>query len=487
MRNNGSISKLTALILAYLILGLPMYSCSDNSDAETKPVSESSSESSSDSAEEVTDPDATHYYNDFDAVDYGGWKMNIATGSSGGMGYCFASILVEDLTGDVFNDAIYNRQTAVQDKYNVKIVEHYDLDVSDSLTKSVSANTADYAFGYQIFTDEIGLFCNNVCIGVSDMPVFDLTQPWWDQGAIEDLSIGGKMYYGFSDMGFGHYDSNMLLYYNGVLLDNNQLESPYDLYKEGKWTMDVMHEMMQKVSNDENGDGKMKAGEDIFGFVGRVGKYMPMLAASGLDIISWDDSTQTVEFDVTSDDVMAIGQKTGEIFLDKSIALPEDGESRNMFKAGDALFYCHLLGEFRNLRDQEDDYGIINWPTLRENMTGRMYTVNPECYFIPADCPDTERLATLIDAMNMYTYDYVIDDYVEKAVIGKGARDQQSAEIIREHFYMRAYDLADAFGLSSPQSAWNMAITKGIYSSIQQRSAKTVVREMDMILSDLIG
>ncbi len=478
------IKKITSFILVSLMLLSSAAGCSEKAEGETAPA-DSGTSAQTDETSPEEDGSAAHYYNDQEAVDYEGWEMRIATSGSEWTNGFFNNILVSDLTGDVFNDAIFNRMTAVQDKYNIKMVEEYGLEVTNVITKSVSANTGDYAMGYQVFTDEINGFVNNIYIGASDMPVFDFSKPWWDQGAIEDLAINGKIYYIFCDTGFGHYESNLCLYYNGVVLENNQLESPYNLYKEGKWTMDQMHSMMQTASNDENGDGKMKAEDDIFGFVGRVGHYMPMLAASDTDIVHYDDSTQTIEFDVTSDIIMAIGDKTGEMLLDKSIALPEHSDSRTMFKSGKSLFYCHLLGDFRNLRDQEDDYGIINWPSIYENITGKMYTINPESIFIPSDCPDPERLATIIEAMNAYTYEYVLDEYVEKTVIGKGARDRQSAEVIREHFYQRAYDLADAFGLSSPQSAWEMALSKGIYASVQQRSSKTVQREMGSILSEL--
>ena len=482
-------SRLISLILASLISASSLVSCSDSpaqeSDTEAEtPVSGESENEAETSADDLAE-DGKNNYDNAPAVDYGGWEMHIATSAGRDMGHCFSAITVDDLTGDVFNDAIYNRQVSVQDKFNVKIVEHNHIDVTPALIASVTANTSDYAFGFQIFNDEITLFSNHFCIGVSDMPVFDLSQPWWDQGAIEDLSINGKMYYGFSDMGFGHYDSNVLLYYNGKFLTDHHLTSPYDLYKEGKWTMDAMKEMMSAVASDENGDGKMSEADDITGLVGRMGHYMPMLAASNLSILDWDDENGTMIFDVMDEDVMALGDKIAEIILDKSISMPEKNTAQAMFKQGQALFYSHVIGEYRNLRDQEDDYGLITWPTLRENMSGRMYTMSPEAYFIPADCPDEERLATLIDAMNMYSYDYVIDDYVERSVIGKGARDQQSAEIIREHFYKRAFDLASAFGLSSPHSAWNMAVTKSIYASIQQRSSKTIIREVEEIVGNL--
>ena len=173
--------KKTLLIALALLLSCSAVSCSDN-----KP-SESDGNKANESAPAQSDTVETEPPSEYElqqAVDYEGWKMVIATGGPEWTNGFFNNILVSDLTGDVFNDAIFNRQTAVQDKYNVKITEEYNLEVTDVLIKSVSANTADYAIGYQCFTDEINGFVDNVFIGASDMPVFDFSKPWWDQTVV---------------------------------------------------------------------------------------------------------------------------------------------------------------------------------------------------------------------------------------------------------------------------------------------------------------
>lgn len=51
----------------------------------------------------------------------------------------------------------------------------------------------------------------------------DLTMPWWYQVANETLAFNDKMYFIFADISYNHYESITLLYYNGVILDNNQI------------------------------------------------------------------------------------------------------------------------------------------------------------------------------------------------------------------------------------------------------------------------
>lgn len=324
---------------------------------------------------------------------------------------------------------------------------------------------------------------------VTDMPVIDLEKPYWDQGAIEELTINDTLYFAFCDISFDHYEQSILLYYNGQLLtDNGITESPYNLYTEGKWTLDAMYDMMKTVSRDLNGDGSMKSDDDLFGFVGRHYEYIPPVAASGYRLITFDEELQEAKFNVTDEDIMKVGEKLNVMLFDKSLSLPESRESNMMmFKESRTLFLNGYLGFYRSLRDKEDDYGIINWPTLYENNNenARMYVYDPATLFIAAGCSDTERLGTVMEAINAYTYDNVISDYINKAVIGKGARDKESAQVIREFIPKRTHDYANAFGLSSAESGWSMAVGKGIYGSIAARSSASVAREMRSFISGM--
>ena len=95
-----------------------------------------------------------------------------------------------------------------------------------------------------------------------------------------------------------------------------------------------------------------------------------------------------------------------------------------------SLFCSRLLGDFRNLRDKEDDYGIICIPPLEENTDVMVCVQNPCAIPVPSDCEDDERLGTLIEALAVDTCDNILDVYIHRSVIGKGLCDEQSAELL---------------------------------------------------------
>lgn len=484
--------KSIALLLAMLML-LSAVSCSeskDNSDAagetkQTENTANSTDTPTPTSTEETEESDGkTHYADEIAAQNYEGWTLQIA--NDGFNPEYFSSFTVEELTGDAFNDAIYDRNIRIMDKFNITM-EEVATGSSDLIKNSVTAGTGDVGFGYVLLQNCMTLIYGNYVKAISDMPVFDLSKPYWDKGSQKTLKFGDKLYYGHCDISFDHYEGMALLFYNAYLLENNNIaETPYELYTSGKWTLDAMYDMMQKVARDENGDGKMDENNDTFGWAGREFEYLPSLYSSNVNLIKYDEAESTYVLNLMDETVMAVGDKLNQIINDTKMSLPgRNDTTRNLFKEGNVLFYSRLMGDFRNLRDKEDDYGIICYPSLYENTDGMVYIQNPFTIMIPSDCGNDDRLATLIEALAADTYDNVLDVYIEKAVIGKGARDIESANLMREFISKRAYDLCYAFGIFAPIEAYNAGLKASKYSSAAARYERSFNKAMDKALDAL--
>ena len=480
-------TRILSLILAFLMTASSLIACSESPAQESESQADVSAvESASDSASETEaeGDSGTHYYNDIEAEDFEGWTFGIASYSSPASSLV-DYFTVEDITGDEFNDSLYNREIAVEDKFNIEIVDKYNSNVVQEITKSVTAGTGDFAIGDELMEFATGLASSKVILPLTDLEL-NLDNPYWDQGANETLTINGRMYYGLSDITFDHYESCAVLFYNGFHLTNNGIDkSPNDLYLEGKWTMDEMKKMMETVARDIDGNGSMEEGTDIFGLSGRILRCQPTLASCGTDIIVYDESKQAYVYDMTSDGIVAIGDKLREIMYDDNLSLME-GDAQLEFIEGRTLFDSHLLGDYRSYREKEDDYGIISWPSLEENTDGWVYVRNPLCIFAAADTKDTHRLSVIIEAIAAYSYDYVIDNYINKAVVGKGARDKDSADFIRDMMGRRYYDILAAYGLVSVAGGWEKAVKGNTYASTAKIGEKffntTISKTLDAYL-----
>jgi len=314
-------TRILSLILAFLMTASSLIACSESPAQESESQADVSAvESASDSASETEaeEDSGTHYYNDIEAEDFEGWTFGITSYSGPGSSTLVTYLTFESITGDEFNDALYNREVAIEDKFNIKIVDKYNSDPPSDLRKSVSAGTRDYALGDELMEFATGLATSGIIMPLTDLEL-NLENPYWDQGANETLTINGRMYYGLSDITFDHYESCAVLFYNGFHLTNNGIDkSPNDLYLEGKWTMDEMKKMMDIVARDVDGSGSLDEGSDIFGLVGRTLRCQPGLAACKTDIIVYSEEKQAYLYDMTSDHIVAIGDKLRDI-LDPSL------------------------------------------------------------------------------------------------------------------------------------------------------------------------
>lgn len=471
--------RLLALILAALITAASVVSCSENqteeSENQTSSAEESGMESVSESA--AAEDTGTHYYDEIEDEDFDGWTVNCAGGYGelGDMDGVCEYFTIEDITGDEFNDALYNRILAVGDKFNVDVVTHDLRDIPSSVKRSVTSGTRDYQLCAEVYDDLPALITGNYSIPITSLPNVDIEMPYWDEGAKEVLMINGIMYYVLSDISFSHYDSTAVLFYNGVILDEYQVESPYDLYVGGQWTMDNMYSICETVSSDTNGDGVMTYGEDLYGVVGRDLRYQPQLSASGVDVMKWSEEEGTYNICYTDETVIAIGEMTRKMLLESNFADMIGDDPTNVFKKGNALFNSQLLGTFKGLRDLEDDYGIIPWPSIEENMEIRAYCRNPTALLVCSGQGDTEleMLGTVMSALAAYGHDYIIGNYITRTVIGKGARDPQSADVIRSILDKRMYDVTYSMGLGTAAGGWYKALKNSSYASQERVLTKT--------------
>ena len=102
---------------------------------------------------------------------------------------------------------------------------------------------------------------------VSEVPNVDLDKPWWTKSANNSMSIEGKLPYVVGDISLSYFDSVIPIAMNLRFVDDYSLDNPYELVRDGKWTMDVVGDMMKKVSSDLNGDGESTL-DDQFGMFG---------------------------------------------------------------------------------------------------------------------------------------------------------------------------------------------------------------------------
>ena len=489
--------KILSFSLAMLICLLSVTACSDNQSDKEKETETTAATAADPSAVTEETESTTPHWDAVAKTQLDGIEINISQNEYDKNFYNVVDW--EEITGERLNDAVYNRNRYIEEQLNCVMKVESGGHPAGILEEAVMAGTGTLDLAYGLCTYGGGLIQKGYLMPFNDLTTIDMTQPYWDQGAQKNLMVLDKMYYGYLDFGFDHYDSMTVLFYNGILVDKYQITDPYDLWKSGEWTIDQMGQMIDLVSSDENGNGKFELENDIYGLAGREYNFQPMLFASGVSLVSWDKANTAFTFNLLGDRFLAIAESISKIYCEDNadhVHYANYDLGRTAFSDGRVLFYSRLLGDFKNLREVEDDYGLMSFPRydyMDENSFS--FVQNPTTLYMPVDVGDDngdgvddyDEIGIFLEAIGAYTYDSVLVEYTEHAVVGKGMRDQNSVEVFWDMIQRRSFDLMQSFTFPNIGTAFYNSITSGGgFASAAKRLTSAFDKSAKKVVDDII-
>ncbi len=387
-----------------------------------------------------------------------------------GVDWVTYDIWVENENGEAVNDAVFARNLYLKEKYNVNI-KQTDSGGSTTLAltqKSVKAGSDDYDAVITNIAAGGTLAQSGMIYNLYDVNYIDLSMPWWDQRAVEDLSIGGKVYYATGDVTVINNDATWVLMFSKKLAADNNIGNLYDFVRSGKWTFDMMLERMKIVARDVNGDGKMGYDEDIYGFATHGSSGPGLMYASG-EKITKKDAEGYPALAVDLDRMQGVVELAGKILSDGNITftLSQHGnttdELRFLFEEGRSLFFGEVMQCITRMRASENDFGLISWPKYDENQEefyNHVHSTAGKIVCIPLTQPDLEFAGAVVEAFAAKSRSTLTVAYYDVALTYKYMRDEESVEMLDIVLATRCYDLGymyDWGGMCS--SIYNLIIS----------------------------
>ena len=160
-----------------------------------------------------------------EGADYDGYEFGILLNNQDDR---FVDVMtVGEMNGDIMNDNVYKRNLAVQEKYGIVIKTEQDeyQNVNETCKKSVMAGDSEYDL-YFSNCYATGLASAGYLYELGGLPGIDLSNPWWDPAALEQLSVGGKIYLATGDISPTSLMTSSCMVFNKRLLDSVQMEYP---------------------------------------------------------------------------------------------------------------------------------------------------------------------------------------------------------------------------------------------------------------------
>ncbi|MBQ3177176.1 MAG: hypothetical protein IJB52_05110, partial [Clostridia bacterium] len=184
-----SVKNAFLLLLAALLISSTMTACGDTTTAETN----AGDTTAADTVPAETEPEKL--LPDLPDADYEGYTFTILTRGQFNSHWCSKDAYAEELSGEPINDAVYNRNLNVGEKYNFTIAEAIgdSEDPSSFVTKAVQAGDDIYDMLMIGGSASGNLATQKMLLPLDEMPHMDLEKPWYDQSANASLSIGHKL------------------------------------------------------------------------------------------------------------------------------------------------------------------------------------------------------------------------------------------------------------------------------------------------------
>lgn len=419
-------------------------------------------------------------------LDFGGAECRIFNFDSGSWN---TQLLAETQTGEVLNDAIYNRNIKVEDTLNVRLTEFRESEWNtayEAARRLLASGDDAYEIYFTNDRNALSLAQEGYIEPLSDMPYVDLDREYWSQTINEDISIHNKLYFSYGDFNLTGYEAVNVLLVNKQLAEEYSLPDHYDAVLDGSWTLDLLAENMKLVTNDLDGNGTFDE-NDQYGITSHNKQVLPCFwVASGLRTIEKNENDEPYfalpgneKFADMYEKVLDIMYTDNVYFNSASLTNYADN---TVFKEGRALYNIVRVAFMTYYRDMDYDYAIIPYPKWDENQTEYYSRFEGGAVsFTPKVAANKELAGAVMELMACESMKTVIPVYYDTVLKNKYARDERSIEMLDLIYENRICDLGDTF--------WSNQIRDGVFAgkfAANDRDLQSTIATMEPTVNKVI-
>ncbi len=461
--------KSLSLLLALLITASAFAGCAGEPEetaapAETAPVETAPVETET----ELTD--------DLPEMDFEQYSFTVLTSTTTTQ---HAITAINEQTGDVLNDAMYNRTRAIEEKYNIVFNDDYvpgDSDAAlNAFTNAVSAGDDAYDLAMLLERRAFALTNKGYFMDIASLEHVNLDKPYWFGDINDTINFSDATYLSYGSANIGLYDMTHVLCFNKNMATNLGLESPYDLVLEGTWTIDKLQEMGKAAMQDKDGDGAWGM-DDVYGLVGATNALPVNFLASARQRTIVKGADGTVEIALLSNPMIE------EIFTRVSDMCWENGfwytkttdsnsywRTESFFQEDQALFADHTFYSTIALREMVSDFGIVPFPkyTAEQESYGVMVEAGTRTMTVPVTIQNPKLSGAVLETLHYLSWRDVMPAYYEVTLKQKVSRDNVSAQMLDIIMDSICYDLG--------MTMFNDNVKDGIFSGLFRNNKREYV------------
>ena len=490
--------KLFSIFLAVMMIAgaIVMTGCADNN---TNPAATTASGSGQDI---TTEPEETEVSDDLPSVTFKGKTFRVLLQQQSE-----DDLFTEDHeTGDPLHDAVFRRNNLVSDRFGIDLEIEVDewSSVNATISRAVKAGSDEYDLCFVHMVSGASLAQSNLVLPFEKLPYVNLEKPWWDKDIGNGFSIRNNLMMVNGDISPFSFSITSCMYFNKTMFDKLDLEYPYELVRNGRWTLDKLFELTKDITADGDGDGTISpdSTKDVFGLSSWYldVPYSFYYAAGGMLVSKDQDDVPFYDPDLERD--TKIYAKIYDVIITNNAYYETDVTAANFprvaktFADGRAMFLDAKLSTAEELREMDNEFGILPVPKFDEAQTDYKSFVNgaSSMVCVPATITsDSQRefVSIIIEALASEAYRTVTPVLKENYLKRKITRDAESADMIDYVVRNRVFDMAyvnmhDGVGSYVRDllktGATDISSTLKKYQKTAKKKIETIVKAFDKSL-----
>lgn len=354
-----------------------------------------------------------------------------------------------DIDPDTQNKLYVARYTAVEqvkDQFDFEVEETYKdtwEQTSEALMLMSSAESDETDFIMLIHREVWKYGIRGYLADWESLPYCDETQPWYITDYNDAQRVMGVSVYNYTWAESNLYQTATGVIMNRSMLEDLQLEDPYDLVDNNEWTIDKMISLMRVATSDLNNDSVINDNDRV-GIAGeRDNVYPGLWMGAGFKMVDNDPETgkpylvadQNERFYDMLDQLSDLA-KERVIYSTTTHGTVNYGNDQRegavqMFKNGVSLFWVHVINSLSKLADVEFEYGMVPYPKYDE--TQEKY-ISRNCdvwspLIVPNTCQHREEASVFLEAFAVESVNYVYDAYYRE-VLQDRYSDEKTKEML---------------------------------------------------------
>ena len=401
-------------------------------------------------------------------------------------------IFVESQNGEMLNDALYNRNLMIQERFNIVIES--SMGVRKDIEKAITASVSSGDDTYELVLQQMFRSCSSAVAGHfldwHQIPHVDLSKPWYVSSVMEEGvgTINGKAYLAVSDILMSYVEKSAAMIYDQVAAAEYGITNVYDVVMSGKWTHEQLNVWTKDIYQDLDNNAQ-KDGKDFYGLV-YINSGCPFLASA------YGYGVRFVEMNGTQPQMVLNTERNIDIFDSIYTMLQNSGvysfnddnlTPQTMMKNGQGVFATMQLVYAKDvLNNSEHDCAVIPLPKWNEEQESYYSVADGGCNIIAVmtTVKNLEMVGAVTEALSAESWRSVMPVLRDVTLGVKMARDPQCLEMIELVLNSRYIDFAYLYD-NSEGWVFNIADfiqTQGGFASTYKRMEKPIQKYYEKVI-----